>query len=114
MRRIAVILAVVAAAALPAAASGGSQRPALALVSQQPLVVRGTHFLPRESVRVTAFAGTDRTVVHVRATRTGTFVAATDLSVGRCGGVGAVAVGARGSRATLRVPLPACMPMRIP
>jgi hypothetical protein len=100
------------AAALAASGSAGAARPvpSLTLADTQPVVLHGAHFRPRESVRVDALG----THVAVRASARGTFT----VTVGqgplpRCG-ARIQAVGARGSIALLKLPLPACMPAALP
>jgi len=102
----------VAGLVFAAGAGAAAQRPSLAILDRQPLVVRGSHFGARELVRVTARADGEQTL-RVRATRLGTFVATfRGVEVGRCGGVGIRAVGGRGSVAVVKLPLPACLPVR--
>jgi len=98
------------ALALPAAAG---PLPALRLVSDQPLTVRGAHFKPREKVRVTARVDmTSRSRV-VRSTATGTFKVSFDapMAFDPClETLRVTAVGARGSDAMLKLPQRACPP----
>ena len=102
---------------LPASAAtvgveGEAKRvPALRLLERQPLVLRGKSFLPRELVRVTVTADGQRSVRRIRASTTGVFTASfISVVLDRCGGVLAVAAGARGSQARLKLPQPACPP----
>jgi hypothetical protein len=77
----------------------------------QPLVVTGTHFFPREWVRVTANASTAR----VHANRVGRFqVTFPTLVVGKCGRLVIRAAGTHGTVAAKKLPLVACMPVRQP
>lgn len=103
---------VFAALALAGAAGAGAPRPSLAIVDRQPVVVRGAHFGARELVRVTALANGTQTL-RVRATQGGTFVATfRGVALGRCAGLRIRAVGARGHVAAVKLPLPACLPVR--
>lgn len=96
-------LATVSAVALAvggSAAGEPTQRPSIGLAGTQPLVIKGTHFKPRErvAVDVLAPARAGRSVV---ATRRGSFVVRFRLSVGRCERISVHAFGSRGSRARL-------------
>jgi hypothetical protein len=96
--------------ALPAAAG---PLPALRLVSDQPLTVRGTHFQPREKVRVTARFDTMRRSQLVRSTAAGTFKVSFDVPMAFDPCVESIrvtAVGGRGSDAMLKLPQRACPP----
>jgi hypothetical protein len=90
-------------------ASAAATKPTLTVLSLQPVAVRGANFASRERVRVT-FVGTQTATVRVRATTAGSFRATfSNVSEDRCTGFAVRAVGARGSRAVLRV-LPECAP----
>lgn len=97
-----VLLVSLALAALASAEKDvRAPRPTLLPTSLQPLKLRGTRFVPRESVRVTVngSGGTTSAKVSVRAD--GSFVVAFpgfDL----CNGVAASARGDRGSRASFQ------------
>ena len=106
MKRLLTSLLVPAAAAALAVPAGAERAPTLRMVNFTPLVVRGTAFVPREVVTVTAPTGR----IQVRTTATGSFVASF-RGTPRCssGGV-VVAVGARGERVLLRLPLTMCAP----
>ena len=106
MKRLLALLLVPAAAAVLAAPAWAERTPSLRLVDFTPLVVRGTAFVPRELVTVTAPTGR----VQVRTTATGAFVASFG-GTPRCssGGV-VVARGAHGERVLLRLPLTMCAP----
>jgi hypothetical protein len=100
---------------LPASAVGvgteAKRVPALRLLDRQPLVLRGSSFLPRELVRVTVTTEGQRTMKRFRATATGTFTANfVPAQLDRCSGALVVAAGLRGSEARLKVPQPACAP----
>ena len=109
MRIVGVI--VVALVAAGGAHATAAAPPALRLVGQQPLVVRGERFEPGERVVVTALTlvGPRRSVV--RASPVGRFGVTFRLANQPCGKAFAVrAVGGLGSRATLSVPTRACVP----
>lgn len=97
------------AALVAGGASPATATPSLRLVDSSPLTVKGVAFKARERVRVTATleSGTLRAVA--RATRRGTFVVTFEEISVRCGFT-VRAVGAAGSRATLKLPQPACPP----
>jgi hypothetical protein len=99
-------LVAVAAIAIPAVA-GGASRAHVRIVTLSPLVVRGTGFKSRERVRVTATPGGVR---HVVSTAGGAFRATFVTPVDRCMGITVAAVGARGDRAAIKLPQPACPP----
>jgi hypothetical protein len=101
-----VVLAVVCAVAVPSLA-GGASRARVRIVTLSPLVVRGSGFKARERIRVTATPGGVR---HVVSTAGGRFRATFAAPVDRCLGLSVAAVGARGDRAALKLPQPACPP----
>jgi hypothetical protein len=75
--------------------------------------VRGTHFKPREKVRVTARFDTVRRSQLVRSTAAGTFKVSFDapLAFDPCvDRIRVTAVGGRGSDALLKLPQRACPP----
>jgi len=105
------LVGIAALIVLSVSTSGSASiHPTLALVDRQPVTLRGRAFHPLERVRVTVIArGTE--VRSVRATSTGSFrVRFVDLTVPRCGGMFARARGSSGSLATLKIPLPECLP----
>jgi hypothetical protein len=103
---------VVAAVALTAVGSvQASARPALRVVDERPLVVRGYGFRPRERVAVAAQASAGQQRVVVRASTLGRLAVTFRLPVLPCTGTLVLrAVGSGGSRAALRVPVPPCVP----
>jgi hypothetical protein len=109
--RVAALLLPIALVAAPAATSAGGAAPVLALVQRTPLKIRGLHFKPRESVRVTATTAAGRASVVVRTSRGGRLRAAFgDFSPTPCLRLVVKAVGARGDRARLIVdPKPGSM-----
>jgi hypothetical protein len=92
-------------------AVGSASKASLRLIDRQPLSVQGRYFFARERVRVrvTGDASASRSL---RANAAGSFSARfADIAVGRCDVVRIVAVGGRGSQATLKMlPAPACNP----
>jgi hypothetical protein len=111
--RIGLVVALVlglALALLGSTAIGGESRKkaTLRLSSTAPLTLRGANFLPSERVRITVTSGELRRTKQVTASRAGVFVARFDAVYDRCSGVIARAVGAQGSQASLKLPLPAC------
>jgi hypothetical protein len=110
-----VLLILVAAAFALGGSAGAAQtsgsRALLRLTDTQPVKLTGLHFHSGERVRVTVVAETARRTRLVRATRAGAFVATfSELSTDRCGELSAVAVGARGSRATFKLIPLGCPP----
>jgi hypothetical protein len=109
---IAVTLALAVTAIGVGATAEASKRTArLQLADQKPLKLRGVGFLAGEKVRVRVVAGSARTS-NVDASRAGRFVAGfpTMIPFDRCSALFAEAVGARGSRARLKLPQPLCPP----
>jgi len=97
--------------AVPAVAA--RQAPALRLVSDQPLTVRGVHFKAHERVRVTEHLESAKRTKVVRATSTGAFTVTFDTSMplDPClESIRVTAVGGRGSDAALKLPQRACPP----
>lgn len=96
---------------LSTGAAATTRPPTLTLVGRLPtIVVHGTGFHPRERVAVTAGLRT----IHLRTTRLGSFVVHTGLTASRCTASIIRAVGIRGDVALLKLPVPACMPARLP
>ncbi len=111
MRRLAALGAASVAAASLATATSAAPGPTLRLVTEKPLVVRGTAFRPGERVTVTALTllGPERTVV--RASGSGTFRAPLRFVTQPCARAFAVrALGALGSRALLTLRSTPCVP----
>jgi hypothetical protein len=109
------LLAVVAAAAWPPTGeTWTAASPALRLLSRHPVTIRGRSFHPGERVRLrlnVPSTGTRRLKTG-SAGATGTFtVAFRGLAVGKCTAFSVTAIGATGSRASLKIlPLPGCIP----
>jgi hypothetical protein len=107
------------AVALTATALAASAGPKanLMLASTAPVKVVGTHFKIRESVKVTLSLQQETFVRQVRATSRGTFTVRFDGAriIDRCSaGLRITAVGARGSRAAVKLPQPLCPPALSP
>ena len=98
-----------ALALLGSTAIGGEskKKATLRLSASAPLTLRGANFLPSERVRVTVTSELRRSK-QVTASRSGVFVVRFNGVYDRCNGLIAVAVGARGSKAGLKLPQPAC------
>lgn len=87
----------------------GNRPPALRIVDQSPLVVRGVRFRPRETVRVAVKIRARGVTKRVRSSSRGSFVTSfSSIVLGRCGTLRIVATGSAGSRAELKVPQPLC------
>lgn len=110
--RVVLALIAVALATLPEASGTAPARPVLRLVDSAPVVLRGSHFLPRERVLVRLTVGELKRAKNVRATAAGRFSAVfSSVSYDRCAAhLSAVATGRGGSRASLKLPQPACPP----
>lgn len=91
-------------------------RPALKLLDTSPVVVRGLHFQSGERIRLTASIEGVKNARVVRASAAGAFTVGFGKGsrVDRCGGAFVVvAIGARGSKALLKLPSRECAPLRI-
>ncbi|HET9243981.1 MAG TPA: hypothetical protein VFN99_11110 [Gaiella sp.] len=111
MRRLVALSAAGIVSVSLVAGGQAASAPTLRVVTETPLVVRGTAFRPSERVTVTALTllGPERVVV--RASRLGTFRARLRELAQPCGRAFAVrAVGARGSRAALSLRGAPCIP----
>ena len=113
VRRVAVLLTLLAASAVPAAAAAP---PALRAVTMEPLAVHGVRFRPAERITVRVAAAGSVRVHLVRATSTGSFTTTfTAVALERCAPYFVTARGSRGSVATLRrSPFQDCSPLRSP
>jgi hypothetical protein len=90
--------------------NGTAARPALRVVDEMPLVVRGTGFEPREHVRLSLVLRTRSRSTTLVVSLRGTFVARFTLTPVQCQLVEAVvAAGDRGSRARIRPSLDSCV-----
>jgi hypothetical protein len=104
-------LIVLAAVVLVPATSAKGLRPALRVTATKPLAVRGTHFVPREKVKVIARGDVLR-VHHVVAGADGTFrTVFTAVKVSACRGLDVQALGSRGSRADYAIETTDCAPV---
>ena len=109
MRAVVSLVALVAAALVAGAAPGASTKPALRIELETPLTVTGRAFETRELVTVRAHGSFGTRSEKVRATRAGAFrVSFRKVSGSPCVLSRLTAVGARGSRAFLRLPPGAC------
>jgi hypothetical protein len=105
-----VVIFVLSLALLGSAAGDGGQvrqKATLKLSGGAPLTLRGAHFRPNERVRVTVTSMLRRTR-QVTASPAGVFVVRFAGAQDRCSGLVALAVGARGSRAGLKLPPLGC------
>jgi hypothetical protein len=111
---LAVVLSAGLFLSVGAVAGAGDQRgerPRLRAVAMQPVVLAGSGFQAREAVRLTASAGSTSANRRVQASAAGRFtVQLPEIAVDRCSSFFAVARGARGSLASIKVPLPLCPP----
>jgi hypothetical protein len=90
-------------------ASAATAPPAVRLVALKPITVAGSHFKRYERVTVSV-SGLRPQRKTVRATRIGTFTAVLERAiVPRCGSAAIRAVGALGSYARVKIPLPGCI-----
>jgi hypothetical protein len=95
---------------LPARTTAASRVAVVRFASIEPLAVRGTHFVPRERVRVRVVAGR-KSFIRVVTARRGSFTATFATSIDPCLGATAVAVGNRGSRAVTKLVFRDCPPV---
>jgi hypothetical protein len=109
MRIALLTTAVLCLALLGSAASGSESRKkaTLKLTSGMPLTLRGANFRPHERVRITVSSELRRTK-QVTANGSGIFLVRFQDAYDRCTGLLAVAVGASGSRAMLKMPILGC------
>jgi hypothetical protein len=106
--RTLVLVAALAACLSVGVAFAATGKGQLALVGSHPVVVRGTHFQPRERVRVRVMTPDGSAVRVATAGATGTFVVRfPSLSLPGCPSYAIRAVGADGSYAVVRV-VPEC------
>jgi hypothetical protein len=109
MRIGVIVILALGLALLASAANGGESRKkaSLTLAGEAPLALRGANFLPGERVRVTLSAER-RLTRQVTAGPAGGFVLRIPSAYDRCTATIVLAVGARGSRAGLKLPPLAC------
>ncbi len=107
------VLATLAFTLLPSGAAAGEaaqERPTLRVTAGAMLVVRGTHFLPGERVKVSV-AGDRRLTRGATALGSGSFAVRFRSSFDRCNSrLTVLAVGDRGSRARVKLPELMCPP----
>jgi hypothetical protein len=111
MRSAKLFLAAVVASGVTAVAASGAQTAHLAFVSSG--AIKGTHFAPRERVRVRFGSGSSVQVVVVRANQFGTFVIPVPSAIpdDQCGPAIVVsAAGVEGGAALVRRPPRMCAP----
>jgi len=113
VRRLALLLTLLAVPAVPAAAASP---PTLRAVTMEPLAVHGVRFRPAERISVRVAAGGSVRVHVLRATATGSFTTTfTAVKLERCAPYFVTARGSRGSVAVLRrSPFRDCSPLRAP
>lgn len=106
-----VVIVALSLVLLGSAAGEGESRgkATLKLSKGIPLTLRGAHFLPNERVRVTVSSKLKRTKL-VSANGSGGFVVSFQDAYDRCNGLLALAAGAQGSRAMLKMPQLGCPP----
>ena len=104
------LIALVGAGALVTTSSGALVRPEVRVSDTSPFTVRGSHFAPRERVRVTVSAKVSATRTVVATGRGGFFVRFANLDVGWCPTYSVSAIGAKGSRAAIRLGVRECPP----
>jgi hypothetical protein len=108
---VAFSLALGVVALAQASASKQDRRAKLAIVTKSPLTIRGTQFRSREGVHVKGSAGDDRFARRTTASRIGAFTLQfPTVTVDRCSTLIAVAIGSRGSQATIKYFEPLCPP----
>jgi hypothetical protein len=113
IRSSAALVVLALALGVAGVADGSRSRPdrgaKLAVVTMEPLTLRGTRFLAAEKIRLTVVAGGSRFVRRPTAGRGGSFTQSLPAaSLDRCDRLLAVAVGSRGSRAAIKPFQPAC------
>ena len=114
MRTILLVALVAVLALAPGAVAAPSADPSVRIFDLVPVKVRGAHFVPGERVRLTLRAGAATRVRTATASGRGSFAVGFGMlrEQDRCSGSVAVsAVGARGDRASYRLPGMACPAM---
>jgi len=108
---VAVSLVLGAAASADGSVSKPERRAKLAVVTTSPLTLRGTQFRPRENIRLRVEIEGERYTRRTVAGRTGSFTQQfNSVAVDRCNQLIAVAIGSRGSQATVKYFEPLCPP----
>jgi hypothetical protein len=85
------------------ASTSSVEKPALRLLTREPVAVRGTGFRPSEKVRIIALGSIKRVARQTTADARGTFKASFRLGADRTSNLVIAALGSEGSRATLAV-----------
>lgn len=105
-----VLLATLSTACASAGVRGGAPHASVRVVSTAPFTVRGSHFRPRERVRL-AVSAVGTATRRVQAGPTGAFAAVIrSVRVDDCSGYAVRAVGSAGSRAAVKLPAGECAP----
>jgi hypothetical protein len=108
---IALSLGVLLVGSGTASGDRNGHKATLKLMRGTPLTLKGTNFGSRERVRLVVVAGQRKTTKRLTAAPAGAFVVRfSEISVNRCKGFTAFAIGARGSRASLSSPNVYCPP----
>jgi CelD/BcsL family acetyltransferase involved in cellulose biosynthesis len=112
MRRISLAAVAVAVLAISPTVSAEQTRPTLRILDFTPLTLAGRGFKPRETVKLVASQAELMRVRKARATAAGRFrTAFTGFNISRCRGTLVLrALGARGSRVTVRLLQPLSCP----
>jgi hypothetical protein len=100
----------VTAVVLVLAAMSIATTPSIRLEAREPVVVRGVSFAAHERVTLTIAVGDRRAKVQALADVRGGFRARSRLHAGRCGELVVRARGSNGSRASLVLRRPDCLP----
>ncbi|MGH3103537.1 MAG: hypothetical protein ACRDN6_05510 [Gaiellaceae bacterium] len=107
--RVPALLALAAGLAVATAAAATASKPALRLVDDTPVTLRGVAFRPAERVRITVWMRGGQSSRIARATPAGRFTVRFALASEACV-LRASAVGSAGSRAGLKLPPRLCAP----
>jgi hypothetical protein len=95
--------------------SAAEATPSLRLFAKDPIAVGGRGFRPGEQVRLVALGSLKRVSVTTEADERGMFKASfPPLGADRCSPLVVAAVGAEGSRASVKVTRRPCTPPRLP
>jgi hypothetical protein len=107
-------LAPAAFAASSSASAEAVVRPTLRLVDRHPFLVRGQNFKAGEVVKIVLITNEQRSL-RLSASEEGAFTANFgEVKIPSCTGFVVWALGVRGSRATVKLPAPACLPVAKP
>lgn len=100
--RIAILIVALVFSLLGQSAAATSRATLRLIDDTSPPTLRGLGFQPREHVRVVVVAGSSRTVKKAVATARGRFTVRVTGDVNDCVGFSAIAVGSKGTRASLK------------